>query len=144
MPEVRTFDPKQTVLTVGGIPIGGFADGTFLQFEYDEDAYNKVVGADGITSRAKTNNQGGTLTITLAQTSPSNDILSGYANTDKLSNTGVVPVVVKDVNGTTVIFAPNGWVRKQASLEWGKEISDNEWILDLTDVDVVIGGNVVP
>lgn len=144
MPQVRTFDSKQIVLTVGGIPIGGFADGTFLQYEDDEDAFTKVTGADGVVSRSKTNNSGGTLTITVAQTSPSNDILSNFANADKLSNTGVIPVVVKDINGTTNIFAPNGWVRKKAPLEWSKEITDNEWILDLADVDSVIGGNVIP
>ena len=27
---VRTYDPKQVIITVGGVPMSGFADGTFL------------------------------------------------------------------------------------------------------------------
>lgn len=142
MPSVRTYDPKRVVLTVGGFPIGGYADGTFIQHEYDEDAYSKVSGADGFSSRAKSQNNDSMLTITLAQTSPSNDTLSAIALADKLSNTGVVPVVCKDIGGTTVLFSANGWVRKQANLEFGKEITNREWILDLTDTDLVVGSNV--
>ena len=146
MPNVRTYDPKQVILTVGGFPIGGYADGTFIQHEYDEDAFAKVTGADGFSSRAKSQNNDSMLTITLAQTSPSNNTLSALALADKLSNTGVVPVVMKDVGGTpggeTTLFSANGWVRKQANLEYGKEITNREWILDLTDTDLLVGGNV--
>lgn len=144
MPEVRTYDPKKVVLTIGGIPIGGYADGTFIAFEHDEDAFNKVTGADGITSRSKTNNYAGMMTITLAQTSPSNNVISGFAIADKLTNSGIVPVIAKEVGGTTVVFSANGWVRKQANLEYSKEITDREWVLDLANVDVVIGGNILP
>ena len=142
MPSVRTYDPKSVILTVGGFPIGGYADGTFINHEYDEDSFAKVTGADGFTSRAKTQNRGSFLTINLAQTSPSNDTLSGLALADQLSNTGVVPVVLKDILGTTVLFSANGWVRKPANLEYGKEITNREWILDLTDTDLVVGNNV--
>jgi len=142
--EVKTYDPKKVILTVGGIPIGGYADGTFIQFEYDEDAFSKVTGADGITSRSKTNNYGGMLTVTLAQTSLSNNVLSALVIADRLSNSGIVPVIAKEIGGTTIVFSANGWVRKQANLEYSKEITDREWVLDLVDVDVVIGGNILP
>lgn len=139
---VRTYDPKQIILTVGGIPIGGYADGTFIGFEYDEDAFTKVTGADGITSRSKSNNYAGFMAVTLAQTSPSNDVLSAIALADRLSNTGVVPIIMKDIGGTTVLFSANGWVRKSSNVDEAKEISDREWTLDMADVDTLVGGNV--
>lgn len=144
MPSVRTYDPKQVVLTVGGIPIGGYADGTFIEHEFDDDAFTKVTGADGFSSRAKSNNYDSMITVTLAQTSPSNDTLNAFAIADKLSNSGVVPVVLKDVGGTTTIFSANGWIRKQANVEFGKEITNREWVLDLVSTDAVVGGNVIP
>ncbi|MCK5609859.1 hypothetical protein KAR91_48755 [Candidatus Pacearchaeota archaeon] len=144
MPRVRTYDPKAGVLTIGGTPIGGYADGTSIEHDFDEDAYSKVNGMDGVTSRAKSTNKGSFLTITLAQTSPSNDTLSALALADELSNTGVVPVVYKDLSGTTTLFSPNGWVRRKAPLSYDKTITNRIWIIDLADTDVHVGGNVLP
>ncbi|MCK4522416.1 MAG: DUF3277 family protein [Nanoarchaeota archaeon] len=139
---VRTYDPKKVILTVGGVPVSGYADGTFITVERSADNFSKVVGAHGQTSRAKTNDFSGSLTVTLAQTSMSNNILQGFAVADELSNDGVVPIQVKDNSGTSVFFSANGWIRKPANAEFGKEISNREWIFDLADLDMAVGGNL--
>lgn len=138
---VRTFDPKQGVLTIGGVPIGGFADGTYISIERSSNTFEKVSGADGEVSRAKSNDYSGSLALTLAQTSPSNDVLSGFAIADELTSDGVVPVLYKDIGGTTIIFSAKGWVRKPAIVELGKVINNREWNLDLADLDIFVGGN---
>lgn len=137
---LRTYDPKAVTVSVGGIPIGGFADGTFLNIEMDEDAFTKEVGADGETSRAKSNNNGATVTLTLAQTSPSNDVLTGFAEADRLANAGVVPILVRDGSGTSTLFSATGWVRKKAPAPFSKEIEEREWVLDVADVENIVGG----
>jgi len=139
---VLTYDPRNIVVNIGGAIITGFADGTFVAVERNEDMFKKVSGADGITSRAKQNDGSWTLTMTLAQTSPSNDILSAFALKDEFSNKGVVPVLIKDIGGTTNIASAFAWVRKLPKVEYGKEITNREWILDLADVIMRIGGNV--
>lgn len=137
---VRTYDPKQVVVVVGGVPLSGFADGTFISVERSNDTFSKVSGADGFVSRAKTNDRSGAITITLAQTSPSNDVLQGFALADELSNAGVVPVLVRDVAGRTTFVSGFGWVRKPPTSDFGKEINNREWMLDVADLDVFIGG----
>lgn len=138
---IRTFDPANVVVSIGGVPMSGYADGTFLLVDRDEDAFTKVTGADGFTTRVKSNNRGGSLTLTLKQSSPSNDILSGFANLDELSNSGVVPILVKDLSGTSTYFSATGWIRKYPSSEFGKELNNREWIIDLADVDMFVGSN---
>lgn len=138
---LKTYDPKEVILTVGGVPIGGFADGTFIAFERASDSYSKISGADGEISRAKSNDKSGQLTVTLAQTSDSNAVFSGIQLLDEKSNKGVVPVLLKEVNGLTTIFSGRGWVRKPANVEYGKEISNREWVMDLAESDVFVGGN---
>ena len=140
---VRTYDPKLVIVTIGGVPMSGFADGTFVTVERDNDNFSKVSGADGITSRARSNDRGGALTLTLAQTSPMNDVLSGFAKADELSNAGIVPVRIADLSGSTVLFAAFGWVKKPPAVEFSKEVSNREWVLDLADLDMRVGGNVV-
>jgi len=138
---LRTYDPKDVRIVVGGFPIGGFADGTFLNLEMDEDSFSKETGADGETARAKSNNNGGSATLTLMQTSPSNDVLSGFAQADRLSNAGVVPLLIQDGSGRTTLFSATAWVRKRPAASFSKEIEEREWVLDLADVDYFVGGN---
>jgi len=137
---VKTYDPKGVVVTVGGIPISGYADGTFINISRQNDAYSSVAGADGEVSRAKSNDKRGELVLTLLQTSLSNDVLSGIAQLDERSNSGVVPIMVKDMSGLTTFFSGSGWIRKVPDSEFGKEISNREWAFELAEMDVFVGG----
>jgi len=139
---VRTYDPKAIALTVGGVPITGFADGTFVLVERANDSFTKVVGADGETSRAKSQDRSGRITITLAQTSNSNDYLSSVMKRDEEFNAGVVPIQAKDVTGASTVFSGSGWVVKPPNVEYGKEINNREWMFDCADLTMFVGGNV--
>ncbi|MBX9744275.1 MAG: DUF3277 family protein [Chlamydiales bacterium] len=140
---VRTYDPKQVIITVGGVPMSGFADGSFLTVDRDDNQWTKVTGADGTSTRIKSNNRSGNMIITLKQSSPSNDVLSGFANVDELTNAGVVPILVKDLSGNSIFFSATGWVKKYPSSEFGKDLANREWVLDLVDLDVFVGSNGV-
>lgn len=138
---VRTYDPKQVVISIGGVPMSGFSEGTFLEVDRDEPTWNKVVGADGLVTRSKTNNLSGTLTLTLKQSSPSNDVLSGFLAIDEATNQGVVPVLVKDLSGNSIYFSANAWITQYANSTFGKDISDRQWVLSLDEVEIFVGSN---
>ncbi len=81
------------------------------------------------------------ITITLAQTSPSNDVLSGFMLLDETKGAGVVPIICKDNSGRSTFFAATGWVQQPPEVEFGKEITEREWVFDCTDLDIFVGGN---
>lgn len=141
MPAPYTYDPKQVALIVGGVPIGGYADGTFISAERTADTFTKVSGGDGVVSRSKTNDKSGTIAISLQKTSPSNDVLAGFALLDETSNSGIVPIVVQDFSGRTTIVSAFGWVKKLPKAEFSKEVTNTEWMLDCADLDIKHGGN---
>jgi hypothetical protein len=141
MASLLTYDPKSVILVVGGVPISGYADGTFVEVAREVDTFSKKTGADGYTTRIKSNNTSGTVTITLMQTSPSNDVLSGFAALDQLSNAGVVPVMVKDSSGTSINVSAQGWIRKVPDQAFGAEINTREWAIDCAELLVFVGGN---
>lgn len=138
---VRTYDPKQVIVTIGGVPMSGFSDGTFLEIDRNEPTWNMVVGADGLVTRGKTNNFSGTLTLTLKQSSPSNDVLSGFMAIDEASNAGVFPVLVKDLAGNSIYFAGQAWVTQYANSTFAKDITDRQWVLALAEADIFVGSN---
>lgn len=137
---VYTYSPEDVSMAIGGAVISGYSEGTFIVVEREEDAFTKIVGADGIVTRSKNANKSGTVTLTLKGSSPSNDILSALATKDEIDGSGVAAVIVKDNSGTTVC-AGKGWIRKKAAAEFAKEVSDREWTVDIGSLELFIGGN---
>jgi hypothetical protein len=138
---VRTYAADEVRIIVGGIPISGLADGTFVTIARDEQAFNKVTGADGSTSRAKTANRAGSITLTLQQTSPSNDYLTTLMIADEQGGNGVVPMLVKDESGNTVASTAAAWVQQAPSQEFSKDVSEREWVMDCARIDMTVGSN---
>jgi hypothetical protein len=138
---MKNYDPKNISVVVGIHAVGGISDGTFVTVEMDEDAFSKKVGADGEVTRSKSNNYSGKITITLQQASASNDFFSSLAILDRASGAGVVPITLRDANGTTICFAESGWAQKFANVEFGPESGDREWVFDCASIEMFIGGH---
>ncbi len=142
MATTPTYDPDKVVVSFMGNILTHFADGTFVTLERNEDAFTLMVGADGETARARNQNRSGTLTLTLMQTSPSNDILAALAAADELDGLGVGPLLVKDLQGSTLALAQNAWIKKIATAEFGKELGSREWVFEMDSLQLFNGGIV--
>ena len=121
--------------------ISGFADGTFVTAERNEQAWNLKVGVDGEGTRAKNNNRSGKVTLTLMQSSSSNDYLSATAAADELSNAGALPLLIRDASGRTVISALTAWIQKYANGEFAKEVSQRQWVIETDELIMLVAGN---
>jgi hypothetical protein len=137
----KTYDPSQVAIIVGGYNITGFADGSFITVARNADAFALYVGTDGEGTRAKSNNKSGRITITLAQSSDSNAILSGIATLDELSNNGIVPLLIKDNSGLSLYAAETAWIVKTPDSEFGREVGSREWILETDNLSAFVAGN---
>jgi len=138
---VETYSPKRVELIVSGVPMRGFSDGTFITAERTSDAFATNVGADGEVSRTHSADKTGKITLTLQQTSDSNDFLSVLVNADEISLLGQFPILLKDTNGKTLCESPCAWIDKVASAEFSNEISDREWIISCSELIIFVGGN---
>ena len=79
----KIYDPDQVSLSLAGIPIDGYADGEFVRIERETDVFSDVAGSNGEVARSKTNDNRGTVTFILMQTSKTNDLLSALYNLEK-------------------------------------------------------------
>lgn len=137
-----TYDPKAIAVSFAGKLISGFADGTMLTAERNDPIFSTVVGSAGEVARVRSRNQTGKIVLTLMQTSLSNAILTALAALDELSGLGQGPLLIKDLNGTTLLDAPNAWISKLPSVEFGKDLSNREWELACDVLNMNVGGNV--
>lgn len=141
---VKNYDPAGMVIVFAGIPITGFADGTYVSVEQNEDSYSLVVGADGEGCRSKTNNRSGRITLTLLQSSAVNDLLSALHNVDINSplGDGIGPFLMKDITGTTVVAAEKAWIVRQATSTYSRDPESREWIIESDYLVQNVGGNL--
>jgi hypothetical protein len=139
---LRTFDPNQVSVIFGGI-IGGYADGTFISVEQNEDSFGLVVGTDGEGCRSRSNNRSARVTITLGQWSASNQALSAIHNADILTpgGDGILPFILKDNSGTTICSAEKAWITKPPSVSYGRDPESREWVLETDNMIWNVGGN---
>ena len=135
------YDPKQVMLVFNGVPLSGYADGTFIEVAFDEQQWNKVTGADGLTQRSKTNNYAGSITCTLMNGSSGNDALSAAWNSDRVSNTGIGSLLLKDMSGRTLWSANNAWVQQMPNQSFAKDATERAWVLDCDQLNGQSGGN---
>lgn len=140
MSQATTYDPALVVASFAGIPIAGYADGTFVTVERNNDSYTLMVGAGGEAARARSRNSSGKVTFTLLATSPVNDLLSAVWHADELLGVGVGSVIVKDLQGTTLCVANNAWITKAPKIEFGKEVGTREWVIEAESIYMSAGG----
>ena len=139
----HNYDPGRVIVTFRGILIQGFADGTFVNAERTEDAFAKVVGASGDVTRVRSRDRSGEVTLTLQAASPTNDLLSAVAQIDESTGLGYGPLLIKDLNGNTLLLAEQAWIRKAPAVEFGTDASNREWVFDCAALDMTVGGAVV-
>jgi len=131
---VTTYDPKKVIITFGGIPISGFANGTFINVTPSSDRFSKVVGADGEVSRSKSADNTHEVTITLLQSSLSNQYLSGIESLDRITSKGILPLTVTDLNGGSLKFWPQAWITTDPDLGYAAEQTDRVWTFNTGQV----------
>lgn len=141
MAGVLTYAPNRVSVVVGGKLLSGFGEDTFVKVMRDADAYTRVMGVDGVGSRARNNDRSGTIEITLHATAPSNSILQAFATADEQGDTGAVPVIVRDNNGATLATAVTAWVKKLPDVEYGKSVGERVWTLETDNLQLAITGN---
>lgn len=138
---MATYDPSKVIFSFAGSIITGFADGTFITVERNEDAFTLAVGASGEYARAKNANKSGRVTVTLMASSQANDILSAIAKADELTGVGNGILFVKELNGTTLAMSRDAWVLKMPNIERAKdEISPVEWVFECAELEMFAGG----
>tara|TARA_R110000824_G_scaffold30668_7_gene100632 strand:+ start:6821 stop:7273 length:453 start_codon:yes stop_codon:yes gene_type:complete len=105
----KEYDLSKVILTVGGIPIGGYGSDGGVVVEWVAPIYEVNVGADGLTVASKVNNTDATATITLNEMSAGYAALGGLLKIQENDPTpGLIPIpflLIDPGNGDTVASA---------------------------------------
>lgn len=137
---MKTYDPSQISVIVGGAVISGFAEGTFINVARNEDAFAYVASSTGGGTRTKNANKSGRVTLTLQKSSESNEVLDNYADLDEKSNEGIFSVLVRDNNGKDLHKGESAWIVKKPDSEESKELPNREWVIEVSELEMNVKG----
>jgi hypothetical protein len=135
---IKTYDPKQVAIYIGPVAISGWVSASV---SFEDDSYEHTSGVDGEEMRTKKNDNRATLTLSLNQSSDSNDYLSGLHAADRLTNAGVLPVIIKDNSGRSLVESESGWIKKAADFRREASPQPVEWMLSLSNAIIFHGGH---
>lgn len=138
---MKTYDPSAVDVIFGGLTITGFAE-DIAEIDSAEEGYSTVVGADGIVTRVKNENTMCRVIFKLAQYSESNALLTAMYHVDRAApgGAGVVPILIRDKNGTSLFASDKAWIVKLPPETYGKTATAREWLIDVADAKRFVGG----
>ena len=137
------YDPTSQNVSIGGVIIDGFADGTFIKAARNQDTWTFQPSNSGGGARSRNPDKSGTIEFTLHAGSPSNAYLSTLARTDELAGTGVVDCLVADrTTAQASVGAAQAWVKKIPDFERQKEIGEITWVVECLELNIMHDGLV--
>jgi hypothetical protein len=139
---IRSYSPTDVaVLLAGFYQVDGFMEGSFISISKDVQPYKTTRTSDGQVARTFTKDDTYTVTLNLASTSPTNDLLNAIVLGDSLTQYGKFPLFVKDGLGTSLFLAPTSWVKEVPDLAFSEDVTTRTWVLQATNCVTNFGGN---
>lgn len=136
------YSPEDVTILLGGIyKIEGLQEGSFLTISEPKNRWDTSVTADGRVTRTYNKDSTHSVSITLNSTSDSNNIFSSWAFADGILYGAMIPLFIKDTNGTSLFYSPISWIEKVPDSSFDSSVSGREWILKTAGATHSVGGN---
>ena len=121
------YSPNDVTAVAAGTPLDGFTQGTFITAEVQQDAATAKMGADGYTAfsviRADRLIQ---VTITLMQTSLSNNYLTGLLASQRAGGPPF-PLAILNSTGGEAVTISAAVIAKEPAASFDVEAGGREW-----------------
>lgn len=147
MTDLRTYDPLKvvgswsTTSTLGTIDIlDGAIDGDFASITRDNARWTREHDRAGNSTRVRNNNRGGTISVTIDASSPTNARLSRAVQEDDLGESVVGTLLLRDLNGDTIIEADGAFVEDIPDLSFGNSSGTRVWVFQCANIRKFVGG----
>lgn len=141
---MKFYSANEVLCIVGAIPIeSGKGDDTFIEIEQSEVRFTVKVGIDGQATMSESKSNVHKVTIYLMQSSDGNDVLSAiYKLAEKSAGgtLGVVPLVIKNKQGSSVFVAPEAFITGWPKEAFGKEAGTVQWEIIVPNPERFVGG----
>ena len=144
---LNTYSPESIVVVLSNDKfqhtVQGFVEGTFLELTRVVPHATLYTGADATNSRVVRAVRNFEITLTLAQTSERNDLLSQILAMDEETRGGedIFSITIKDTSGRTVASAGQAFIGTTPDVTFSEGIEGRAWVLNAVNMSITEGGN---
>lgn len=138
------YSAHQVSLIFAGIPIeSGRGPDEFIAIAKANDTYTFQAGVDGDGVFSEDLNNYHTVTVTMMATAKGNAVFSAIHLGDikTRSGAGIVPILIRDKNGTDVFIASEARIIKWPDESKGKEAGTFQWVIGVPNPQRFLGGH---
>ena len=148
---LATFAPADVTIVISqqssGIAhvLSGFSEDSIVQIERVAETFTMYTGADNTSTRIYNANNSAKLTLSLQQTSASNDILSAMYHNDAASrdSSGLFSIQIKDNSGRSNYFSDDAYIGVVPNSNFNNSMQTREWVIHAHNLQTVIAGNAI-
>jgi hypothetical protein len=146
---LSTYSPDEVVVIISQPSSGvstrvtGYMEDSFVSVTPDVETWTHVTGADNHATRVYNANRSGKITLSLLQSTNSNDILTQLWERDAaLKNSqGLFTILVADKSGRSVHSSLEAYIGKRPDAVYGNGVNGREWVINCTNLVHSIAGN---
>lgn len=123
--------------------VGGYSEDAIVSIERAVATNTLYTGADDTSTRVYNASTAGTVTLSLQQSSVSNDILSALYELDRASRSSryMFTIMIKDNSGRSLYFADEAFIDNLPNSAFANSMQLREWVIHCPRLTQTIGGN---
>lgn len=148
---LATFAPNDVTIVVtqqsSGIShiLSGFSEDSIVNIERNAETYTLYTGADNTNTRIYNANTSAQITVSMQQTSSTNDILTQLYSNDANSrdSTGLFSISVVDNSGRSSYFAEEAYIAVVPNSQFANSMQTRDWVIHAVRLETFIGGNSI-
>lgn len=142
MVAVNTYSPTDVKLIIGGYTIAGWDNFTIAR---RSQGFITIPGIRGKHTRVPSGDTSATITFSVIQTSPSNDVMSAIHELDLIEGTGRISLTLSDLSGRSVFNSNEAYVVGYPEVTFSGQFEYRTWtIFCQTTETYLVGGNTKP
>lgn len=136
---VNSYSPKDVVLTIGGYQLTGWQNITISR---SVKSFITVRGIRGKHTRVASRDTSATISISLLQTMPGNEVLSTILSDDEEEGTARIALMLKDNSGNSVFSSNEAYLTGFPTTSYSGQFEYRNWELFCQSTGTyLIGGN---
>lgn len=139
---IGLYDPEDLdILLAFMYEVRGFSSNRMISLKRVEEAFKASTGGHGNTERMRSPNNDFNLVISLAQTSPSNSILSALYSLDSVSHRATFPIYIKERRTGSIYISDACFITDTPEVVYSDGIETRDWSLYCSNMSFNLSGD---
>lgn len=142
---LSTYRPNQVFATIiyngQAHTISGYSEDSMITIARNVETFSLYTGADDTNTRVHNANTAGTITLSLQQTSFSNDFLNQIHQIDTENLNALFSISIVDRSGRSVYFSEEAYIGVPPESGFANSMQTRDWVIHAPKLKQKLGGN---